>query len=148
MTPPTSAAAALVLACATMVALVAVVMLRMLAVRVAEMKALRLPTQAFATSLQRDARLTKVQAADNYRNLFEMPVLFYAACALLLATGQASPGQAVAAWVFVALRIAHSLIHCTYNNVDHRFAMYAASSFVVFGMWIALAARWIGPTAS
>jgi hypothetical protein len=40
------------------------------------------------------------------------------------------------AWAFVALRGLHSIIHCTYNKVLHRFTAYLASSLVLFLMWI------------
>jgi hypothetical protein len=44
------------------------------------------------------------------------------------------------AWGFVVLRIVHSLIHCSYNNVNHRFAAYALSCLFLLFMWIRLAA--------
>ena len=37
------------------------------------------------------------------------------------------------AWLYVALRYAHSAIHCTYNRVMHRFAVFIASMLVLFG---------------
>jgi hypothetical protein len=33
----------------------------------------------------------------------------------------------------------HSLVHCTYNRVIHRFTAYLASSLVLMLMWIRLA---------
>ena len=35
------------------------------------------------------------------------------------------------AWAYVAMRITHSSIHCTYNRVMHRFSAYAASLAVL-----------------
>src|SRR3546814_14554766 len=49
--------------------------------------------------------------ANNLRNLFEMPVLFLALVPLLLITQMASDIQVGMAWIFVALRIVHSIIH-------------------------------------
>ena len=51
------------------------VALRMLFVRTQEMREKRVHPQAAATSLAMAAKLQNVQAADNFRNLFEAPVL-------------------------------------------------------------------------
>ncbi len=125
----------LVLACVAMAMLSGIVLLRLLLVRVSEMKARRLGMQDVSTSLKVGAKLSNVQAADNFRNLFEMPVLFYALCAVLLATQQATAMLVQAAWVYVGLRYVHSLIQCSYNNVTHRFVVYFASSMLLLGMW-------------
>jgi hypothetical protein len=129
----------IVLACAAMVALVFVVGIRMFAVRVREMREKRIHPQKIATSRQVVEQLQSVQASDNFRNLFEMPVLFYALCAMLIATGHASAPFAAGAWLFVILRAAHSYIHCTYNKVMHRFAMFVASSVVLLALWVGFA---------
>ena len=100
-----------------------------------EMRERRVHPQAVATSRQMAERLQSVQSADNFRNLFEVPVLFYALCATVLATQSASAPLAAGAWLFVALRAAHSVIHCTYNKVMHRFAMFAASTLLLAGLW-------------
>ncbi len=125
----------LVLACVAMAMLSGIVLLRLLLVRVSEMKARRLGMQDVSTSLKVGGKLSNVQAADNFRNLFEMPVLFYALCAVLLATQQATAMLVQAAWVYVGLRYVHSLIQCSYNNVTHRFVVYFASSMLLLGMW-------------
>jgi hypothetical protein len=59
-----------------------------------------------------------VQASDNFRNLFEVPVLFYV----------------------------HSFIHLTYNRVMHRFAVYVLSTVVLLVLWAALGIQvlWFG----
>jgi hypothetical protein len=60
------------------VGLVALVWVRMYATRLAEMKARRIAPQAVATSTQAAAAFQNVAAADNLRNRFEVPVLFFA----------------------------------------------------------------------
>ena len=86
------------------------------------------------------ARLEPVAGpSDNFQNLLEMPVLFYVLIILLLDTGHASSGFVTAAWAFVGLRTLHSAIHCTYNDVMHRFTVYALSSLLLWGMWAAFA---------
>ena len=44
------------------------------------------------------------------------------------------------AWAFVAGRVLHSLIQCSYNKVLHRFAVYSLSTCVVWVLWLVLAA--------
>ncbi len=75
----------------------------------------------------------------NFVNLFEMPVLFYVLCLALYMTHNVSETPLVLAWIYVALRIVHSLIHVTYNKIMHRFFVYALSSFLLLGMWIVFA---------
>jgi hypothetical protein len=137
----------LVLSAFAMVLLSALVAVRLLVVRTREMRRKRVHPQAASTSIQMAARLEDVQAADNFRNLFEVPVLFYALVATALATAH-TPGWLVAgAWVFVGLRVAHSVIHCTYNTVMHRFAVFMLGFAVVVGLWTALVISLMGRSA-
>jgi len=116
------------------VALVALVAGRLYAKRIAEIRARRIDPQALATTRTAGA-LQDVAAADNFRNLFEVPVLFFAVCCALAITDTVTPAQLALAWVFVGLRAAHSLIHVTYNRVMHRFGVYIASTLCVLVMW-------------
>ena len=134
-----NASGSLVLSCAAMALLTAMVAVRMLLARVAEMKARRIHPQAVATSRQAAEQYHQVQAADNYRNLFEMPVLFYLLCALLVALNKADSLFAAGAWAYVLLRCVHSYIHTGYNKVMHRFAAFLASSVVLAFLWVRLA---------
>jgi hypothetical protein len=127
----------LVAACLALVVLTFLVGARLLYTRVQEMRQKRIHPQAAATSVQVAARLENVQASDNFRNLFEVPVLFYALMAMALATAH-TPGWLVAgAWAYVALRVVHSLIHCTYNRVMHRLSAFLASFVVIVALWAA-----------
>lgn len=72
--------------------------------------------------------------ADNLRNLFEMPVLFYALCVYLYVTATVDSLTVVLAWTFVALRAVHSAIHCTINRVHWRFIAYMLSSIALWVM--------------
>jgi hypothetical protein len=68
--------------------------------------------------------------ADNFINLFEQPTQFYAvAIVLALAGGGKTDGKL--AWAYVAARVAHSLVHCTNNNIMRRFSLYIVSSGLV-----------------
>lgn len=70
----------------------------------------------------------------NLRNLFELPVLFYGLCLVGTQLQMQSFVLVALAWLYVALRAVHSAIHCTYNWVTHRFAVYALSSMVLWTM--------------
>ena len=122
-----------------MVALSFVVQMRMYATRIGEMKRERIHPQSIATSAAAAARLKDTNAADNFRNLFEVPVLFYTALIVAFLTAQVSILTLALAWLFVALRIAHSAIHCGYNKVMHRFYAYLSGSWVLWILWAVLA---------
>jgi hypothetical protein len=127
-----------------LVLLTAVVWVRLYVERLGEMRERRIDPQSISTSTSRNATLARTSGADNFKNLLEMPVLFYVLCLALLAAGEVSTGFVQVAWVYVALRTVHSLIHLTYNRVVHRFLAYAASSLVLFGAWVAFAMELAG----
>lgn len=122
-----------------MAALTFVVWLRMYFMRVGEMKRERVHPQSVALSAQMAERLKDTRAADNFRNLFELPVLFYLALVVAVQTAQVTTITLMLAWIFVALRIAHSAIHCSYNRVYHRFYAYFLGGVVLWLLWAVLA---------
>ena len=72
--------------------------------------------------------------AHNYNHLHEAPTVFYAV-AIVLAIIDAGDGiNAQLAWIYVALRIAHSVIQATVNKVKLRFLIFAISSFVLMAL--------------
>lgn len=75
------------------------------------------------------------QAARNYSNLFETPVLFYIAGTIAIAMDVESLELLIFAWGFVVARLAHSWIHLTYNNVIHRLWAFMAGNFCVLVIW-------------
>jgi hypothetical protein len=121
-----------------MVALTFIVLGVMFKRRVAQMKRDRIHPQKVATSQQAAALYNDVAPADNYRNLFEMPVLFYFALAVAAITQQTGPLVLGLAWAYVAARALHSVIHCSYNKVMHRFRAFAFSVFVLLVLWSVL----------
>ena len=122
-----------------MVTLTFVVWWRMYFMRLGQMRRERIHPQAVATSAAAAARLTDSRAADNFRNLFELPVLFYLALVVAFSSGQVDVATLSLAWTFVALRVAHSAIQCTYNKVMHRFAVYVAGGLALWSLWGLLA---------
>lgn len=76
--------------------------------------------------------------ADNLRNLFEMPVLFYALVPLLLITGQGGVAQVLLGWIYVVVRALHSHAHVTGSTI-RRFRLFLMSVAVLLAMWIGFA---------
>jgi hypothetical protein len=74
------------------------------------------------------------QKADNYNNLMEQPTLFYALALTLAVLGAGDGLNAALAWLYVGLRIAHSLVQALVNVVMLRFAVFAAASLVLLAM--------------
>ena len=72
----------------------------------------------------------------NYMNLLELPLLFYVGGLMFYVTGQVDGLVLTVAWIYVALRVAHSLIHLTHNNVMHRLIAFATSNVVLTVFWI------------
>lgn len=129
------------LPCAALVGVTALVWFKLYADRLGEMRARRIDPQALSTVRAAVGQLEETQAADNFRNLFEVPVLFYLLCVVVALNGGSTPGLVTAAWSYVVLRAVHSVIHVTYNRVVHRFLAYVASTLLLFGMWVAFIAR-------
>jgi hypothetical protein len=122
-----------------MVALSIVVAVVMYRRRIGEMTRERIHPQSVALSAQIAQRLVDTRASDNYRNLFELPVLFYFGIALAAAVGMRDPYVLGLAWGFVALRVAHSGIQCSYNKVMHRFQVFIAGFMLLALFWLRLA---------
>src|SRR3954451_5712273 len=60
----------------------------------------------------------------NMMNLLELPILFYVAGLMFFVAGRVDQTVLTVAWLYVALRAIHSLIHMTYNDVFHRLIAY------------------------
>jgi hypothetical protein len=126
------------------VALTFVVAVTMFRRRVTEMRARRVHPQMLASSAQIASALDDARAADNFRNLLEAPVLFYAAALTIYAAQLTSVPYVALAWAFVATRIAHSAIHCTYNRVMHRFFAFASGLLVLSAIFALIAFDLLG----
>ena len=74
--------------------------------------------------------------ADNYNHLFEQPTLFYAVGLTLALLGDASTLALGLAWLYVGLRVAHSLWQALVNVIPIRFYLFATSSLVLFALAI------------
>lgn len=72
--------------------------------------------------------------AHNYNHLHEAPTVFYAIAIVLVLVGQGDGLNALLGWIYVGLRIIHSLVQATANRVMVRFVLFALSSVVLMAM--------------
>ena len=79
--------------------------------------------------------------AHNYNHLHEAPTVFYAVALALAVMGHGDGLNAELAWVYVALRIVHSLIQTLWNKVIWRLAAYVASQLVIAALVISAACQ-------
>ena len=86
--------------------------------------------------------------SDNLKNLFEIPVLFYALVLYLFVTNQVDAVYVTAAWVFVVFRVLHSAVHCTFNLIMLRFYLYLVATLAVWFMAIRAAMAYFRPLYS
>lgn len=121
--------------------LTGIVWLRLGSDRLGELRTRRIHPQQVATSKQMAEKLENTQSADHFRNLFEVPVLFYALCGFLAITKLTTLLLLACAWGYVVLRACHSWIHLTSNKVIRRFQAFVASTIVLYVMWGLFAVR-------
>jgi hypothetical protein len=124
-----------------LVVLTGFVWLRLGSDRLGEMRSRRIHPQQVATSKQMNETMQNVQSADHFRNLFEVPVMFYALCAFLAITKLTTLLLLACAWGYVVLRAAHTYVHLTSNKVVRRFQVFVASTIVLYVMWGIFAVR-------
>lgn len=88
------------------------------------------------------ARITR-----NLANQFELPVIFYAAVVLLVATRNVTTLDVIAAWIFVAGRVVHTLVQTLTDNVPLRgqvFLINFAGVVILVGHVVLLALDGLG----
>jgi hypothetical protein len=90
----------------------------------------RRPAQEFHAQLPAEVRWK----ADNYNNLMEQPTLFYAVALALALLGAGGGLNTVLAWLYVGLRIAHSLVQAIVNVLMIRLVLFMAASVVLLVM--------------
>ena len=69
--------------------------------------------------------------AHNYNHLLAEPTLFYAIALVLAMIGQGGGYNLIIAWIYVGLRVLHSLIQATVNRVMFRFLVFMLSSICI-----------------
>jgi len=79
--------------------------------------------------------------SNSFDNQFQLPVLFFIGALLALGSGLVGWITLILAWLFVALRYVHAVIHVTTNRVHRRFAAYVAGLAVLALFWLWLTLR-------
>lgn len=72
--------------------------------------------------------------AHNYNHLHEAPTLFYAVALVLAITGQGDGLNATIGWIYVGLRVIHSIWQATVNRVMVRFALFVLSQLALIAL--------------
>ena len=118
--------------------LVSIVLLRMRSMRFAAVRRREVPVEYYQ-AFQNAAEPEPLRViARHFANLFEMPVLFYVTTVMIYVTRQTTPWLVACAWIYVALRYAHTWVHLGRNDVVMRFSVYFASFAVLIVMWATL----------
>jgi hypothetical protein len=74
--------------------------------------------------------------AHNYIHLMEQPTLFYAIALTLALIGQGDGVNAIIAWVYVGLRVIHSLVQATVNIIRYRFIVFLLSTLALVALTV------------
>jgi hypothetical protein len=98
------------------------------------------PNEAFNAQIPARVRWK----ADNYNNLMEQPTLFYAVVLALAVLDAGIGWNAGLAWLYVVLRMAHSLVQATVNILLPRFALFIAASLVLLVLTLRAAMAVLG----
>ncbi|MED5388687.1 MAG: MAPEG family protein [Pseudomonadota bacterium] len=72
--------------------------------------------------------------ADNYNHLMEQPTLFYAVALALALLDQGDGSSLVMAWIYVGIRVVHSLVQALINKIEVRFLLFMLSSLALAGL--------------
>lgn len=81
---------------------------------------------------------------NNLANQFELPVLFHSGCLALFVTGGAGLVAVALAWLFVASRVVHAVIHVTTNRIRYRQPVFTLGFLALGVMWLWLALHLLG----
>ena len=130
----------------TMIFLTVVVWLYMYVRRISFITGSQIDAKELATpgALAKLSPAAVANPSDNLKNLFEMPVIFYALTLYLFVTRQVDAIYVDAAWIFAAFRVMHSAVHCTINVVIVRFYLYLISTLAVWFIAIRAALAYFG----
>lgn len=79
-------------------------------------------------------------AAANFTNQFETPVIFFALIMLAMEVGATGYVMAALAWVYVATRVAHTLVHTGSNRLQTRASIFGVGALCLLLMWIGVVA--------
>ncbi|MEM9106038.1 MAG: MAPEG family protein [Pseudomonadota bacterium] len=82
--------------------------------------------------------------ARNLDNQFQVPMLYYALVAILIARQEVSVAQIVLAWIFVFGRIAHTIVQTRTDDVALRGQVFTINYAALSLMWLLFLTRSFG----
>ncbi len=127
---------ALVYPMAAMVLLTALALVLMVLGRFAAVKRGEVDGRFYKTYQGHEGEPRKVaQRTRHFANLFESPVLFYAACITAMVVGRGTGLIVWLAWAYVVCRVIHAFVHLGSNRIPPRMAVYGASWVVLLAIW-------------
>jgi hypothetical protein len=109
-------------------------------VRTAALRARRVRVPAIALSGEAWPDDVK-KVSNNMHNQFETPILFYVLCGVATYISVTGVLMAVLAWLYVASRVVHTVIHVTSNRLRQRFAAFLVGVVALIAMWVVIVAR-------
>ena len=121
-----------------LVILTMVIMVLTARVRIESVQSGTVPQSYYSLMEGHDIPDFVAKTTRNFNNLFEVPTLFYAGGAVYLVLDQAGQLPIISAWIFVAARVMHSIIHLSYNNVLHRLVIFAIGNLSVLVIWLGI----------
>ena len=84
----------------------------------------------------KDAPLYLKLMKNNISNLFEFPVLFYFLIAIIIYFNIANSFLVICSWMYLVLRVAHSIWHLCFTDTNIRGAIWLFSQTVLFLMFV------------
>ena len=126
----TTPASTLILPMATHVALAALLYVLLTVARAPRVWGIGGSSTGFAALVDIEARISA-----NLSNQFEWPLFFHVACLVFLARGEIDVIQLWFAWIFVAGRLAHSLVQILTSNIRLRGLVFTINFVAVLALW-------------
>jgi hypothetical protein len=121
-----------------MVLLTCIVGLYTMICRIANVKSGAISVQYFKLMQGQEVPEIITQTTRCFNNLFEVPLLFYAAGILYISLDIESMIGLSLAWFFVLMRYVQAYVHLTYNHLIHRMLSFWLAFFSTMGLWLNL----------
>jgi hypothetical protein len=119
-----------------LVALSYLVALGILATRFADLIKRRKPVSYYEDFDGVGASVAVMRPTRQLANLFEFPILFYTAAAMLISIGMRDDLLPQLCWIYVALRWLHAISHLVLNRLWLRTPAFMAGNVVLLCIWI------------
>tara|TARA_B100001758_G_scaffold113622_1_gene97319 strand:- start:33 stop:413 length:381 start_codon:yes stop_codon:yes gene_type:complete len=77
-----------------------------------------------------------LNAREHFKNMFEIPILFYVLCIISITTNNYSQTDVNIAWGFAISRLLHTVVRIPNKNVIMRFTFFVIGLFFLGIGWI------------